>query len=56
MRGESGLTGHNYRSELERKTRSLATYGGFTDVAKVEYLISRAWDLESQQSMTGFVF
>lgn len=45
-----------YREEIEKKTRALATYGGFTDTGRVEALIQRVWNLESEKSLTGFNF
>lgn len=44
------------REEIERKTRSLATYGGFTDVDRVNQLIKRAWNLDHEKDVKGFVF
>ncbi|KAJ5637999.1 MmgE/PrpD [Penicillium lividum] len=44
------------KEEIERKTKALATYGGVTDVARVNQLIDRAWNLERETSLTGFVF
>jgi aconitate decarboxylase len=44
------------REEIERKTRALATYGGITDVSRVNRLIERAWNLERETSLNGFVF
>ncbi|KAL2812222.1 hypothetical protein BJX63DRAFT_260809 [Aspergillus granulosus] len=44
------------RTELETKTRSLAKYGGVTNVEKVEALIQRAWNLENEGDLHGFVF
>jgi hypothetical protein len=45
-----------FRDELETKMRSLARYGGITDDNKVERLIQRAWNLESESDLHGFVF
>ncbi|KAJ5089371.1 MmgE/PrpD [Penicillium argentinense] len=42
--------------EIERKTRTLATYGGFTDTSKVDLIIKRAWNLEHEKNLQGFVF
>lgn len=51
------LTLHfTYREEIERKTRALAIYGGFTDSSKVDQIIKRAWNLEHEQDTRGFVF
>ncbi|KAJ5679559.1 hypothetical protein N7462_007803 [Penicillium macrosclerotiorum] len=44
------------RDEIEKKTRSLAKYGGFTDSGKVNHLIERAWRLEKEKNVSGFVF
>ncbi|KAL3457692.1 2-methylcitrate dehydratase PrpD [Aspergillus heterothallicus] len=44
------------RAELEAKARSLAKYGGITDGDKVERLIARAWNLENETDLHGFVF
>ncbi|KAL2785455.1 hypothetical protein BJX66DRAFT_347473 [Aspergillus keveii] len=44
------------RDELETKMRSLARYGGITDGNKVEALIQRAWNLENETDLHGFVF
>ncbi|KAJ5640703.1 MmgE/PrpD, partial [Penicillium herquei] len=44
------------KEEIERKTRALATYGGFTDVVRVNQLIERAWNLESETRLHGFSF
>ncbi|KAL2839098.1 hypothetical protein BJY01DRAFT_219421 [Aspergillus pseudoustus] len=44
------------RAELETKARSLAKYGGITDGNKVEALIQRAWNLENETDLHGFVF
>jgi hypothetical protein len=45
-----------YREEIERKTRALATYGGFTESSKVDELIGRAWNLENEKHLNGFIF
>jgi hypothetical protein len=47
---------HLYRDEIETKMRSLARYGGITDGNKVEALIQRAWTLENESDLHGFVF
>jgi hypothetical protein len=44
------------RDELEAKMKSLARYGGITDANKVEALIQRAWNLENESDLHGFVF
>lgn len=44
------------REEIERKTRALATYGGFADTGKVDEIIKRAWNLEHEKNVKGFVF
>ncbi|KAJ5172077.1 MmgE/PrpD [Penicillium capsulatum] len=44
------------REELERKIRALATYGGFTDSDRVNQLIARAWNLDTERHVKGFVF
>jgi aconitate decarboxylase len=44
------------RDELETKMKSLARYGGITDGNKVESLIQRAWNLENETDLHGFVF
>ncbi|KAJ5190523.1 uncharacterized protein N7498_009508 [Penicillium cinerascens] len=44
------------RKEIERKTRALATYGGFTDTGKVNQLIERVWNLENEKHLNGFAF
>ncbi|KAJ5498973.1 MmgE/PrpD [Penicillium expansum] len=44
------------RSEIEAKTHALAKYGGITDTSKVDSLIKRAWNLERETDVKGFVF
>jgi aconitate decarboxylase len=44
------------RDEIERKAHTLAAYGGFTDTGKVNQLIDKAWNLENQKNLNGFVF
>ncbi|CAI7567286.1 unnamed protein product [Penicillium manginii] len=44
------------REEIERKTRALAIYGGFDDSSKVDEIIKRAWNLEHERDLRGFVF
>lgn len=44
------------REEIERKTRALAIYGGFTDSSKVDQLIGRVWNLENERYLNGFIF
>lgn len=44
------------REEIERKTRALATYGGFTDSSKIDRVIGRVWNLENEKRLNGFVF
>ncbi|KAJ5977997.1 hypothetical protein N7501_001339 [Penicillium viridicatum] len=44
------------RSEIEAKTHALAQYGGITDTNKVDSLIKRAWNLEHEMDVKGFVF
>ncbi|KAJ5458098.1 hypothetical protein N7475_009486 [Penicillium sp. IBT 31633x] len=44
------------RPELEVKTHALAKYGGITDTDKVDALIKRAWNLELESDVKGFVF
>lgn len=44
------------RDEIERKAHTLAAYGGFTDTGKVNQLIERAWNLEKEKNVNGFVF
>ncbi|KAJ5564650.1 MmgE/PrpD [Penicillium frequentans] len=44
------------KEEIEKKTKALATYGGFTDVAHVNQLIERAWNLERETNLKGFIF
>ncbi|KAJ5983364.1 MmgE/PrpD, partial [Penicillium waksmanii] len=41
------------REEIERKTRALAKYGGFTDSRKVDQIIKRAWNLEHERDTRG---
>ncbi len=50
-----GLT-FDQREEIERKAHTLAAYGGFNDTEKVNQLIVRAWNLEKEKNMNGFVF
>ncbi|KAJ5109121.1 MmgE/PrpD [Penicillium angulare] len=44
------------KDEIERKARALATYGGFTDTARVNQLIERSWNLERETNLNGFTF
>ncbi|CAG8138157.1 unnamed protein product [Penicillium olsonii] len=44
------------RSEIEAKTRALASYGGIADMGTVDSLIKRAWKLEHESDVRGFVF
>jgi aconitate decarboxylase len=44
------------RSEIEAKTHALAKYGGIKDANKVDSLIQRAWNLEHENDVKGFVF
>jgi 2-methylcitrate dehydratase PrpD len=44
------------RSEIEAKTHALARYGGITDTNKVDSIIQRAWNLEKEADVKGFVF
>jgi aconitate decarboxylase len=44
------------RSEIETKTHALAKYGGITDLGKVDSIIKRAWNLEDEMDVKGFVF
>ncbi|KAJ5558840.1 MmgE/PrpD [Penicillium sp. DV-2018c] len=44
------------RPEIEAKTHALAKYGGITDTAKIDSIIKRAWNLEKEADVKGFVF